>query len=102
MYEKCRPLMPGITSLLPSAILPCNGGIIEPPRIIIIKNAEPWLVYFPKPVIDKANIEGHMMEQQRPPLMNENVATLPVVNKPISMKITPNIPNTDTVRVGFC
>ena len=94
--------MPGITLFAPSAILPCNGGMIEPPRIIMIKNAEPWLVYFPNPVIDNEKIEGHIIEQHNPPLMNAKVATVPVVHKPVSMNNTPNTPNTAKVRVGFC
>src|ERR1700761_7504491 len=102
MYEKWIPLMPGITLLAPSAILPCSGGITEPPKIIIIKNAEPWLVYLPKPVIESEKIDGHIIEQHRPPLMKLKVATEPVVHKPTSIKITPSIPSTDKVRVGFC
>ena len=31
-----------------SANAPWNGGIIAPPRIIMIRNADPSLVYFPK------------------------------------------------------
>src|SRR5476651_2141789 len=102
MYEKCRPLMPGITLLLPSAILPCNGGMMAPPNIIIIKNADPWLVYFPKPVMDSAKMDGHIIEQHKPPLMKEKVAKRPVVNKPVSIKAIPNKPNTASVRVGCC
>jgi hypothetical protein len=68
----------------------------------MIKNADPWLVYLPKPVIANEKIDGHMIEQHKPPLMKANVATLPVVNKPINIKAMPNKPNTDKVRVGFC
>src|SRR4051812_38611849 len=102
MYEKCKPLIPGITLLLPSAIFPCSGGIIEPPNIIIIKNAEPWLVYLPKPVIANEKMDGHIIEQHKPPLINEKVATLPVVHKPASINATPSKLNTVKVRVGFC
>ena len=34
----------------------------------IIKNAEPCVVYFPKPAIDKVKIQGHIIEQNNPPL----------------------------------
>ena len=74
-----------------SASLPCNGGIIAPPKIIIIKNAEPWEVYLPKPAILNVKIHGHIIEQNNPPDKNANNAKFPVVNKPISI---PNIPRT--------
>ncbi len=51
-----------------SANFPCIGGIIPPPKIIITKNAEPCEVYFPSPFILKENIEGHIIEQNKPPL----------------------------------
>ena len=51
-----------------SANFPCIGGIIPPPKIIIIKNAEPCVVYFPSPATDKLNMHGHIIEQNKPPL----------------------------------
>ena len=62
----------------------------------------PGLVYFPKPVIAKENIEGHIIEQHKPPLINENTANMPVENKPTSINITPNTPKVTSVRTGFC
>lgn len=51
-----------------SANLPCNGGMIAPPKIIITKNAEPCVWYFPNPPSANEKIHGHMMEQNKPPL----------------------------------
>lgn len=73
-----------------SANFPCTGGIIAPPNIIIIKNAEPWDVYLPNPAILKVKIHGHMIEQNSPPDKNAKRATLPEANKPMSIAITPN------------
>jgi len=85
-----------------SASLPCIGGIIEPPKIIIIKNAEPCVVYFPSPAIDKAKIAGHIIEQNNPPLKNAYIETIPVVNKPISIAIIPSVAKSKSVFAGFC
>ena len=63
-----------------SAIFPCNGGIIAPPKIIITRKEEPCEVYFPKPVILSEKIQGHIIEQNKPPLMKENSAISPVEN----------------------
>ncbi len=78
------------------------GGIIDPPKIIIIRKAEPWLVYFPNPAIANANMEGHIIEQHKPPLMKANNPTRPVVINPTTMANTPSIPNMVNVRTGFC
>jgi hypothetical protein len=93
MYDWWIPLV--------SASIPCTGGIIEPPNIIIIKNADPWLVYLPKPVTDNEKIDGHMIEQHKPPLINANMAIIPVVIKPMIINIAPNTPNMASVRTGF-
>ena len=53
-----------------SASLPCIGGIIPPPKIIMIKNADPCAVYLPSPIIDKEKIELHIIEQASPPHKN--------------------------------
>ena len=53
-----------------SANFPWSGGIIAPPKIIIIKNADPWAVYFPSPEMLRVNIHGHIMEQKSPPESN--------------------------------
>ena len=42
---------------------------------------------FPNPLILKAKIDGHIIEQQRPPLKNAKRAIYPVLNKPISMAV---------------
>ncbi len=41
---------------------------MPPPKIIMIKKAEPCVVYLPKPVMDSVKMQGHMMEQHNPPL----------------------------------
>ena len=53
-----------------SAILPCIGGIIAPPKIIIIKNADPCDVYFFNPEILNEKMHGHIIEQNNPPHKN--------------------------------
>ena len=62
---------------------------MAPPKIIITKNDEPWDVYFPKPVILKENIHGHMIEQNKPPVRKANNAISPDPNIPINIAITP-------------
>src|SRR6266542_5181544 len=84
-----------------SESLPCIEGIIEPPSIIMIKNAEPCVVYFPRPAIDSAKIQGHIIEQNRPPLKNAYVDTIPVVNKPTTIAIIPKAANTNNMVAGF-
>lgn len=84
-----------------SANTPCIGGIIDPPNIIIINNDDPWLVYLPKPAMAKAKMDGHMIEQHKPPLIMANIPMLPVVNKPITKVAAPNNPNRVNVRTGF-
>ena len=73
-----------------SANFPCTGGIIAPPKIIIIKNDEPCEVYFPIPLILNEKIQGHIIEQNKPPVKNANNAILPEANTPINIAITPN------------
>ena len=86
---------------LRSEIYPCYGGISAPPSIIMINNEEPWVVYFPNPARDKEKMQGHITEQNNPPLMKEYTASLPSVNKPIII-ITPAIDaNNIIVRAGF-
>ena len=48
-----------------------------------------------------AKIDGHIIEQNKPPLKKAKIATLPVVNKPTSIAITPNKPNVFNVRAGL-
>ena len=50
--------------------LPCIGGIIAPPKIIITKKPEPCAWYLPKPANDKEKIQGHIIEQNKPTLKN--------------------------------
>ena len=47
-------------------------------------------VYFPRPVILNENIQGHIIEQKRPPVKNANKAISPEPNIPINMAITPS------------
>ena len=84
-----------------SAILPCNGGIIAPPNIIITKKEEPCDVYLPKPLILNANIEGHIIEQKSPPVNKANKATDPEENNPIKIPIIPKRLNIFIVLIGL-
>ena len=74
---------------------------MAPPKIIIIKKEEPWEVYFPNPSIDRAKIQGHIIEQNNPPLINANNATYPLENKPTSIAIAPSTPNIFKVSEGL-
>ena len=56
-----------------SARYPWNGGMSAPPRIIMIRNVEPWLVYFPSPATESEKMQGHITEQNSPPLMNAKI-----------------------------
>src|ERR1700741_1444116 len=84
-----------------SESLPWIGGMIPPPKIIMIKNAAPCLVYFPNPAIDKLKIDGHMIEQNKPPLNIAYTATGPVVKTPITIEATPNRLNNKSVFAGL-
>ena len=74
---------------------------MAPPKIIIIKKAEPWEVYFPKPAILNEKIHGHIIEQKRPPLKNANNAKFPEPKSPISMAKTPKALNIFNVATGL-
>ena len=84
-----------------SANFPWSGGIIAPPNIIMIKNAEPWDVYFPKPEILNVKIQGHMIEQNKPPESNAYKANWPDAKIPMSTPITPNVLNIFNVVIGL-
>lgn len=77
------------------------GGITAPPKIIIISNDEPWLVFLPRPAMERLNMQGHITLQNRPPLINEKSATLPLVDKPTSINTIAEIPKNKRVRDGF-
>ena len=49
----------------------------------------------------KEKIQGHIIEQNKPPLKNAKIAIVPLVNKPISIAITPNKPNVFSVSAGL-
>ena len=66
-----------------SANFPCNGGIIAPPKIIIIKKADPCEVYFPNPEMLKVKIQGHIIEQNKPPESNAYNANCPDAKMPM-------------------
>jgi len=72
-----------------SQIAPCIGGMIAPPRIIMMRNADPWLVYLPSPAIAREKIHGHITEQKSPPLMKANIAVSPSVNVRVGIGICP-------------
>ena len=84
-----------------SANFPWRGGIIAPPKIIIIKNAEPWEVYFPSPEILNVKIHGHMIEQNKPPESKAYKANWPDVKTPIIIPIIPSVLNIFSVAIGL-
>lgn len=73
---------------------PCIGGITPPPKIIIIKNAEPCGVCFPSPLSDKLKIIDHIMLQNNPHESMAYTAVIPVVLSAMAMAITPKQANT--------
>ena len=46
------------------------------------------------------NIEGHIIEQNKPPLKKEKIAILPVVNSPKVIAAAPNKPKIFNVNDG--
>ena len=64
--------------------------MIASPKIIIIKNEEPWLVYLPIPAMAKLKIYGHNTEQAIPPQIKANMDTCPVVSNTITIATKPN------------
>src|SRR5574343_884116 len=92
MYELC--------ALYWSAMIPCNGGTMAPPKIIMINRDEPLLVCSPKPPIDNEKIHGHITEQNNPPLIKDNNATLPVLNNPTSIITTAALARYNRVRAA--
>ena len=74
---------------------------MAPPKIIITKNEDPWDVYLPKPVMLNEKIQGHIIEQKRPPLIKANNATVPVENSPISIAVNPIILNILSVAIAL-
>ncbi len=84
-----------------SANLPCKGGIIAPPKIIITKKAEPWAVYLPRPVRLKVKIHGHIIEQNKPPDSKAYSAKLPDAKTPIIIPKIPRALKIFKVFIGF-
>ena len=72
-----------------SASFPWSGGIIAPPNIIITKKEDPCEVYFPSPVILSEKMQGHIIEQNSPPVKNAKSAIFPEPNIPINIAIIP-------------
>ena len=66
-----------------------------------MEEEDPCEVYFPNPLILKAKIQGHIIEQNNPPLINANNAIYPLENNPINIAMTPNTPNIFRVEVGL-
>ena len=46
-------------------------------------------------------MDGHIIEQNKPPLRKAKIATVPLVNNPTSIAITPNNPNVFNVSAGL-
>jgi hypothetical protein len=67
----------------------------------MIKKAEPCVVYLPRPATDRLKIQGHIMEQNKPPLRNAYIATVPVVSVPITIAAMPNKEKINSVRAGL-
>ena len=62
---------------------------MAPPKIIITKKEEPCEVYFPRPVMLSEKIQGHIIEQNNPPVRKANKAICPDPNIPTNIAITP-------------
>ena len=84
-----------------SANFPCNGGIIAPPKIIIIKKADPCEVYFPNPEMLKVKIQGHIIEQNKPPESNAYNANCPDAKMPMRTPTTPKVLKIFKVVIGL-
>ena len=74
--------------------------MIAPPKIIIIKKADPCDVYLPNPAMLNVKIHGHMMEQNKPPDKKANSDTLPEANRPTSIPKIPRRLNIFNVFTG--
>lgn len=59
-----------------------------PPRIAITSNDDPWLVYFPRPLMASVKIFDHIIELNKPIPIIANMAVLPVDESPTSNMIT--------------
>ena len=51
--------------------------------------------------MDKEKMLGHIIEQNKPPLINAYKARVPSVNKPTNMARAPNTPKINKVLAGF-
>ena len=80
---------------------PWNGGIMAPPNIIMIKKADPWLVYFPSPATPSEKIHGHIIEQHNPPAIKAYTETIPFVKTPINIPVAANNDKVRSVLTGF-
>ena len=49
------------------------------------KREDPWFVYLPNPAIAKLKMQGHITEQNNPPLINEYKARSPEVRIPTTI-----------------
>ena len=75
--------------------------MMAPPKIIMIKNADPWAVYFPRPAILKVNMQGHIIEQKSPPDSSAYSANSPEAKTPTSIPKTPRTLNIFKVLIGL-
>ena len=46
-------------------------------------------------------MQGHIIEQNNPPLINANNATYPLENNPVNIAVIPSTPNIFKVDVGL-
>jgi len=51
--------------------------------------------------MDREKMDGHMIEQNKPPLRKAYKETRPSVSKPVSMAMTPRMPKVINVFAGF-
>jgi len=67
----------------------------------MIKNAEPWLVYFPNPPTPNEKIQGHITEQAKPPAIKAYTEVMPFVNTPTSIAAVAKIDTANNVLTGY-
>ncbi len=65
--------------------LPCNGGMMAPPNIIIIKKAEPWMYIFLRPAIASAKNTWPHNGTEKTAAYKSKTEIIPVVKKPMIM-----------------
>src|ERR1019366_3474758 len=71
-----------------SAIAPCNGGRIAPPRIAITNSDDTWLFKTPVPSSASENVFDQPMEVNKPTATTHHIATLPPTRIAVSNSAT--------------